>query len=77
MLANCILFATFCSMGYLVRRKKTWNYSARKVIEFGLLMTDIPVFVHCKLEMYIIKNALVISENVCIAFVSGFRAGPT
>ena len=69
MFANCILFATFCSMGTLVRRKKTWRYSAWKVMEFGLLMTDIPVYVSCKFEMYIIKIVLVISENVRIAFL--------
>ena len=69
MFANCILFATFSSMSTLVRRRKTWRYSARKVIEFGLLMTDIPVYVSCKFEMYIFKIALVISENVCIAFI--------
>ena len=69
MFANCILFVTFCYMGTLVRRKKTWRYSARKVIAFGLLMTDIPVFVPCKFEMYVIKIALVISENVRIAFL--------
>ena len=40
MFANCILFETFCSMGTLVRRRKTWRYSARKVMEFGLLMAD-------------------------------------
>ena len=36
---------------------------------FGLLMADIPVYVFCKFEMYIFKIALVISENVCIAFL--------
>ena len=36
---------------------------------FGLLMADIPVYVSCKFEMYIFKIALVISENVCIAFL--------
>ena len=56
-------------MGTLVQRKKTWRYSARKVIAFGLLMADIPVYVSCKFEMYIFKIALVISENVCIAFL--------
>ena len=69
MFANCILFATFCSMGTLVRRKKTWRYSARKVLEFCLLMRDIPVYVSCKFEMYIFKIALVISDNVRIAFL--------
>ena len=69
MFANCILFVTFCSMGTLVRRKKTWHYSARKVIEFGRLMTDIPVYVSCKLGMYRFKIALVINENVRIAFL--------
>ena len=64
MFAKCILFATFCSMGTLVRRRKTWRYSARKVMEIGLLMVDIPVYVSCKFEMYIFKIALVISENV-------------
>ena len=38
-------------------------------MEFGLLMTDIPVYVSCKFEMYIFKIVLVISENVCIAFL--------
>ena len=38
-------------------------------MEFGLLMADIPVYVSCKFEMYIFKIALVISENVCIAFL--------
>ena len=69
MFANCILFATFCSMGTLVRRKKTWRYSARKVLKFGLLKRDIPVYVSCKFEMYIFKIALVISEDVRIAFL--------
>ena len=69
MFANCILVATFCSMGTLVRKKKTWCYRARKVMEFGLLMTDIPVYVSWKFELYILKIALVISENVRIAFL--------
>ena len=69
MFANCILFATFCSMGTHVRRRKTWRYSARKVMAFGLLMSDKPVYVSCKFEMYIFKIALVISETVCIAFL--------
>ena len=69
MFANCILFATFCSVGTLVRRKKTWRYSTRKVLEFGPLMKDIPVYVSCKFEMYIFKIALGISENVRIAFL--------
>ena len=38
-------------------------------MEFGLLMTDIPVYVSCKFEMYIFKTALVISENKCTAFL--------
>ena len=38
-------------------------------MKFGLLMTDIPVYVSCKFEMYIFKIALVISENVRIAFL--------
>ena len=69
MFANCILFATFCSMGNLVRRKKTWRYSARKVMEFGLLTIDIQVYVSCKFEMYIFEIAQVISEKVRIAFL--------
>ena len=68
MFANCILFATFCSMGILVRRKKTWRYSAWKVLEFGPLMKDIPVYVSCKFEMYILKIVLVISENEVLRF---------
>ena len=69
MFANFILFATFCSMGTLVRKKKTWCFIARKVMEFGLLLTDILVYVSCKFEIYIFKMALVISENVRIAFL--------
>ena len=69
MFANCILFATFCSMSTLVRRKKTWRYSAPKVMEFGQLMTDILVNVSCKFEMYIFKIAQVINENVRIVFL--------
>ena len=40
-------------------------------MEFGLLMADIPVYVSCKFEMYIFKTALVISQNVYIAFPYG------
>ena len=69
MFVNCILFATFCSMGTHVRRKKTWRYSARKDMEFGQLMADILVNVSCKFEMYIFEIALVIGENVPIAFL--------
>ena len=54
MFASCILFANFCSMTTLVRRKKTWRYSARKVWSFILLMRDIPVYVSYKFEMYIL-----------------------
>ena len=38
-------------------------------MEFGLLMTDILVYVSCKFEIYIFKTALVISENNRIAFL--------
>ena len=38
-------------------------------MEFGLQVADIPGNVSCKFEMYIFKIALVISENVCIAFL--------
>ena len=48
MFANCMLFATFCSIGTLVRRKKTWHYSDLKVMEFGQLRIDISVYVSCK-----------------------------
>ena len=56
-------------MGTLVRRRKTWRHSARKVMEFGQLMIDILVYVFCKFEMYVFKIAQVISENVHIAFL--------
>ena len=69
MFANCILFATFCPMGALVRRKKTWRYSARKVMDFGKLMVDILVYVSCKFEMNIFEIAQVIGENIPIAFL--------
>ena len=69
MFANCILFETFCSMGTLVRKKKTWHCSARKALEFGQLMTDILGNVSCMFEMYIFKIAQVINENVRIAFL--------
>ena len=38
-------------------------------MEFGRLMTDIPVYVSCKIEIYISKSALYISEYVRIAFL--------
>ena len=38
-------------------------------MEFGQLMTDILVNVSCKFEMYILKIARVINENVRIAFL--------
>ena len=69
MIAYCILFATFCSMGTLVRRKKTWRNSAWKIMEFKQLMTNILVYVSCKFKMYIFKIAEVISENIRIAFL--------
>ena len=69
MFAYCILFATFSSMGTLVPRNKTWRYSARKVMEFGQLMADIPVYVSCKYEKYIFEITKVIGENVPIAFL--------
>ena len=72
MIANCILFATFCSMGTLVRRKKTWRYSERynrKVMEFVQLMADILVYVSCKFEMNIFEMDQVIGKNVPIAFL--------
>ena len=69
MFANCILSATFCSMGTLVQRKKTWRYSARELLEFGQIMVDIPVNVSCKFEMYTFKITQVINENVRIAFL--------
>ena len=69
MCANCILFATFCSMGTLVRRKKTYRYSARKVMEFSQLMIDILVYKSCQFEIYIFEIVQVIGENVPIAFL--------
>ena len=56
--ANCILFATFCFMGTLVRRKKTYRYSARKGMEFSQLMADRLVYESCKFEMYIFEIPL-------------------
>ena len=38
-------------------------------MEFGLLMREIPIYISCKFEMYIFKIALVISENLRIAFL--------
>ena len=69
MCANCILFVTFCSMGTLVRRKKTYRYSAQKVMEFSQLMADILVSESCKFEMYIFGIAQVIGKKVPIAFL--------
>ena len=69
MCANCILFVTFCSMGTLVRRKKTYRYSARKVMEFSQRMADILVYESCMFEMNIFENAQAIGENVPIAFL--------
>ena len=78
MCANCILLATFGSMGTLVRRKKTYRFSARKVMEFSQRMSDILVYESCKFEMYIFEIAQAIGENVPIAFlyvlsISGFH----
>ena len=70
MLVNYILFAIFCFNGTLVRREKTLRYSARKVTGFGLLMTDIPINVSCKFEMYMFEFALVMNENVLFAFLN-------
>ena len=56
-------------MGTLVRRKKTWHYSAQKFMEFGQVMADILVHVFCKIEMNIFEIAQVIGENVPIAFL--------
>ena len=69
MFAYCTLFATFCSMGTLVRRKKTWRYSVQKVMKYGQLIADIPIYVSCKFEQYIFEIAQVIGENVPIAFL--------
>ena len=38
-------------------------------MKFGQLMIDILVYVSCEFEMYILKIAQVISENVRIAFL--------
>ena len=59
----------FLFYGYPCSKKKTWRYSARKVMEFGQLMADILVYVSCKFEMYIFEIAQVIGENVPIAFL--------
>ena len=37
-------------MGTLVRSMKTWRYSARKGMEIGPLMTEMPVYVSCKFK---------------------------
>ena len=55
-------------MGNLVPKRKTWRHRAWKVMEFGLLITDVPIYISCKFVMYIFKIALVISENVRITF---------
>ena len=56
-------------MGSLVRRKKTWRYSAWKMIEFGQLLIDILDNVSCTFKMYIFEIVKVITEHVCIAFL--------
>ena len=53
----------------LFEEKKTYRYSARKVMEFSQLMADIQVYESCKFEMYIFEIAQVIGENVPIAFL--------
>ena len=74
MFAYCILFATFCSICTLVRRRKTWRYSARKAMAFGLLMADIPVYVSCKFEMYIFKNCSSYKRKCmyCVSFCTEY-----
>ena len=41
----------FLFYGYPCSKKDTWLYSAQKVMIFGLLVEDIPVYVSCKFEM--------------------------
>ena len=41
MFANCILFATFCSMGSPCSKKENVSLQCPECMEFGLLMTDI------------------------------------
>ena len=73
MFANCILFATFCSMGTPVLRKKTWRYGDRKVMEFSQRMADILAYVSCKFEMYIFKIAQVIGERTyCVSLCTEY-----
>ena len=71
MFANCIFVATFFLWVPLFEEIKhsVTGYSAQKVMKFGVLVTDIPVYVSCKFKKYIFKVALVISENVRIAFL--------
>ena len=64
-----LIICDFLFYGYPCLKKDTWRYSARKVRVFGLLVTNIPVYVSCKFEMYIFKISLVINENVCFAFL--------
>ena len=63
-------------IGTLVRREKTGRYSIRKVIESGVLMTDMPICVFCKFEMCSFKITLVINENTfCVSFCTEYIKG--
>ena len=67
----CLKFIVceFLFYGYPCSKTETWRYSARKVMEFCLLIKNVLVYVLCKFEMCIFIIALVISENVRIAFL--------
>ena len=69
MFANCILFATFLFRWYPCSKEENMKLQCPESYGFGLQMTDIPDYVSWKFKMYIFKIALVISENVPIAFL--------
>ena len=64
MLITYILFH-----GYPCMTKKNVIYSAGKIMEFILLIRDMPISVTCKFEMFIFKGSQVIKYYVMFAFL--------
>ena len=59
----------FLFFGYPCSKEENMVLLCPGSYAFRQLMTDIPVYVSCKFEMYNIRIAPVISENLHIAFL--------
>ena len=70
MFPNCILFATFSFCGYPCSKKANMELQCPE--SYGIRPSNdrhTSLCISCMFEMYIFKIALVISENVRIAFL--------